>query len=96
MFFVCQNSLLSSLVDCDTTRIRTNLFKMVLGDQQTAVAVYKDFEQFLQRVCKSLENKELNEIFDVGGGDYSSVIASKKQGTFVFIFIILLGDCLIA
>lgn len=81
MMFVCQNSLLASLTDCETTKKRTNMLKMAFGDRQVTAALGKDFEQFLKRVCKQLKNKELNETFhakDLVGGYRYSMVASKK------------------
>uniref|UniRef100_A0A914WUU0 BPL/LPL catalytic domain-containing protein n=1 Tax=Plectus sambesii TaxID=2011161 RepID=A0A914WUU0_9BILA len=83
MMFVCQNSLLASLTDCETTKKRTNMLKMAFGDRQVTAALGKDFEQFLKRVCKQLKNKELNETFhakDLVGGYRYSMVASKKPG----------------
>ncbi|KAI1720182.1 biotin/lipoate a/B protein ligase family domain-containing protein [Ditylenchus destructor] len=84
ILFLCQNSLLASLTHCGSAKKQSNILKKTFGKKSTILALGKDFEQFLKKTLKKMENdKEVYETFhskDIVGGCRFSVALSKKTG----------------
>ncbi|VDM42461.1 unnamed protein product [Toxocara canis] len=84
MLFVCQNSLLSSLSSCSSSRKSAKMLKMAFGERQSST-LGKDFETFLKKTLKMIaKHKRVNETFhakDLIGGYKFSVVINKNEDT---------------
>jgi hypothetical protein len=70
--FICQNSLLSNLTHCGSSKKRSNLLKSAFDNKSLSMALGKNFEKFLKNSLNKLSKKdEINETFftrDLVGG----------------------------
>ncbi|CAI4226541.1 unnamed protein product [Auanema sp. JU1783] len=88
IIFVCQNRLLASLTECDSTKKQADILRMAFGSRDLSMG--KEFEQFLKKSLKSLtKHGQVNEKFhskDLIGGLSYSVVLSKTSESPLFLY----------
>ncbi|KJH43369.1 putative biotin--[acetyl-CoA-carboxylase] ligase [Dictyocaulus viviparus] len=80
IIFVCQNRLLTSLTNCESSKKQSDMIRMAFGSQ-SSLSMGKDFEHFLKKSLKTLSKQgQINTTFhskDFSGGMSYSVVLSK-------------------
>ncbi|RCN26793.1 hypothetical protein ANCCAN_27480, partial [Ancylostoma caninum] len=89
IIFVCQNRLLASLSNCESSKKQADMIRMAFGSRDS-ISMGKDFEHFLKKSLKTLSKQgHINTTFhskDFAGGMSYSVVLSKVNDLPLFLY----------
>ncbi|KAK6736420.1 hypothetical protein RB195_019229 [Necator americanus] len=89
IIFVCQNRLLASLSNCESSKKQADMIRMAFGSRD-CLSMGKDFEHFLKKSLKTLSKQgQINTTFhskDLAGGMSYSVVLNKVKDMPLFLY----------